>query len=81
MNIAHSSQDKLATLEKRCQQLEAELRTAEINSGEFQKKYLEEAEKNRQYPEILAQKDLELNDVNVSWVLTRLGDRVFGFPV
>ncbi|XP_044261954.1 protein FAM184A-like isoform X2 [Tribolium madens] len=62
LNIAHSTQDKLVVLEKRCQQLENELKTAEINSEEFQQKYLQEMEKNKHYPEILASKDLELND-------------------
>ncbi|EFA00864.1 centrobin isoform X2 [Tribolium castaneum] len=62
LNIAHSSQDKLVVLEKRCQQLENELRTAEINSEEFQQKYLQELEKSKQYPEILAAKELELKN-------------------
>lgn len=43
--------------------MEDELKTAEINSGEFQRKYLEEIEKNKQYPEIIAQKERELNEV------------------
>ena len=63
LNIAHASQDKVAMLEKRCEQLENEVKTAQSDSDELHKKYLGEVEKNRQYPEILAQKDLELNDV------------------
>ncbi|RZC34570.1 SMC N, IncA, CALCOCO1 and/or DUF3584 domain containing protein [Asbolus verrucosus] len=62
LNIAHSGQEKLAALEKRYSELENELKTAEVNSEEFQKKYLAEVEKNRQYPEIIAQKEMELND-------------------
>lgn len=63
IDLAHLSRDKLEQLEKRYSLLENEYKTIEINSEEFQKKYLSEVEKNRQYPEIIAQKELELNEV------------------
>lgn len=77
-NLLYKAQEKAQVFEKRSSELEDELKTADLNSTEFQRKFLSELEKNRKYPEIIATKELELNEVRSIFTTSQqlIGDKL-----
>ncbi|XP_050294210.1 rho-associated protein kinase 1 isoform X3 [Anthonomus grandis grandis] len=62
LNIAHANQDKIASLEKRCSELQQELTKIEQKFGDVQDSYNKEFERNKQLADIISQKELELRE-------------------
>ncbi|XP_028132505.1 myosin-13 isoform X2 [Diabrotica virgifera virgifera] len=62
LSVAHTSQEKTAMLEKKCAELSSEQQTLVQKLETVQKDCAKECEKYRQMSEILAQKELELNE-------------------
>ncbi|XP_072378092.1 LOW QUALITY PROTEIN: uncharacterized protein [Diabrotica undecimpunctata] len=62
LNVAHTSQEKTVMLEKKCAELSNEQQSLVQKLENVQKDCAKECEKYRQMSEILAQKELELNE-------------------
>ncbi|KAL1506109.1 hypothetical protein ABEB36_005535 [Hypothenemus hampei] len=62
LNAAQENKDKLASLEKRCSELEVELQQLETRFQEVQDNYDKEVCKNKTLAEILSQKEIELKE-------------------
>lgn len=63
--LAHSNQEKLVTLEKQSSDFQSQVQSLESKLNAVQNNYKAEVEKNKQLTEIIAQKEIELNEVKV----------------
>ncbi|XP_056634825.1 repetitive organellar protein [Diorhabda sublineata] len=62
LKVAHGNQEKMATLEQRCIELEKENQTLSKQKEVLEQDYLKECDKYKQLSDILALKELELNE-------------------
>lgn len=64
MNIAHNAQQKLLALEKQCTDFDNEKHNLEMQLQTLQCKLDGELEKSKQLTEVVAQKEIEMNEVH-----------------
>lgn len=61
--LAHNNQEKLVTLEKQSSDFQSQIQLLESKLNAVQSNYKAEVDKNKQFTEIIAQKEVELNEV------------------
>lgn len=61
--MAHSNQEKLVSLERQSSDFQNQVQLLEGKLNMVQNSYTTEVEKNKQFTEIIAQKEIELNEV------------------
>lgn len=64
LNLAHANQEKSNMLESKCKQLENENQTLKRKLDVSEENYVKECDKYKQMSEILAQKEIEINEVS-----------------
>lgn len=64
LNIAHNAQQKLLAFESQCSSFDAERKSLENQVRDIEEKLTAEMEKSKQLSEIVAQKEMELNEVS-----------------
>lgn len=62
--MAHNNHEKLATLEKQYNEFQNQNKILENRLLQLQRNYDIEVDKNRQFSEIIAHKEVELNEVS-----------------
>ncbi|XP_076258236.1 uncharacterized protein LOC143195172 isoform X1 [Rhynchophorus ferrugineus] len=62
LNLAHSNQDKILSLEHKCSDLQKELDSIERKFAEVEQNYNSEYEKNKSLSDILSRKEIEINE-------------------
>lgn len=66
LNLAHANQEKSNMLESKCKQLENENQTLKRKLDVSEENYVKECDKYKQMSEILAQKEIEINENKIT---------------